>query len=102
MTHIDEVVERHILEYESRLKHIDELLKRASKVEDQGHEAQEMQAELTAFEQDREELHGRIQQLRSSPEYRTENMLKKAGPMGVWDAVANRLEKLVEKIERRG
>jgi hypothetical protein len=29
-----------------------------------------------------------------------EEMIEEAGPMGVWDALAQQLEKLVERIER--
>lgn len=100
MTDINQLVEQHILQHESRLKHIDELLARAKKVAEQADEETKIRAELKDAKRDREELADRIQELKeASPEYWQKRALEKAGPMGVWDAVAQRLERLVERIE---
>ena len=97
MAGINDLIEQHILQYESRLKHIDELLQRAEKATDEKQEP-----ELTEVKQDREELSGHIEKLKKQPaEYWNKLGLEKAGPMGVWDAVAQRLEKLVERIDRK-
>lgn len=102
MTDINALIERHILEHESRLKHIDELLERAKKVAEGGGDDAQMRAEFGEVKRDREELSGRLQKLkRASPEYWQKKALEKAGPMGVWDAVAQRLERLVERVEGR-
>ena len=102
MTDINTLIERHIIEHESRLKHVDELLERAKKVADEGTEGAELRAEVTELKRGREELSGRIQELKKeSPEYWQKKALEKAGPMGVWDAVAQRLENLVERVERK-
>ena len=98
MTHINELVEQHIREHESRLKHIDELLQRTRKATDK---KEDINAELEEVERDREQLYEHIQTVKQSPQYWAKNALDKAGPMGVWDAVAQRLEKLVERIERK-
>ena len=101
MTHINELVEQHIREHESRLKHIDELLQRTRKATDKKDENKDIDAELEEVERDREQLYEHIQTVKHSPQYWAKNALDKAGPMGVWDAVAQRLEKLVERIERK-
>lgn len=96
MTHINKLVEQHIREHESRLKHIDELLQRTRKAGDQ-----DVDAELEEVKRDRKQLFEHIQQVKKTPEYWAKKALDKAGPMGVWDAVAQRLENLVESMERK-
>lgn len=95
----DELVHQHILEYESRLKHMDELLARAHGA---GSAAGGEDAEqLANAEHERDELAGRLETLRrqSLPKSSAE-AFEVFGPMGVWDTVANKLEKLVERLER--
>ena len=99
MTHINELVEQHILQHEARLKHVDELLKRTQKAAQETENEKEVNVELRELEQSREKLFGHIQNLKHSPEYWTKQALERAGPMGVWDAVAQRLEVLVERTE---
>ena len=97
MAGINDLAEQHILQYESRLKHIDELLGRAEKAKNQ-----EEEPELKEIKQGREELSGEIEKLKKQPpEYWSKLGLEKAGPLGAWDAVAQRLEKLVERIDRK-
>ena len=97
MAGIDDLIEQHILQYESRLKHIDELLEHAEKAKDE-----EKESELTEVKQDREELSSHIEKLKKQPpEYWSKQGLEKAGPLGAWDAVAQRLEKLVERIDKK-
>lgn len=98
MTHIDSLIEQHIREYESRLKHIDELLERAAQAG--GDEAQQS-GELSAFKRDRDQLTTQIDELKRKPaEAWQRAAFEKAGPMGVWDTVADRLERLVERFEK--
>ena len=97
MADITHLVEQHILAHESRLQHMDELLERVGgKTEDQ-----EVSAELERLKRERDRLAGRIGELKvkSVEEWQKEE-LEKAGPMGIWDAVAQQLEKLVERLER--
>lgn len=102
MTDINKLVEQHILEYESRLKHVDEVLERAQRVTDQVREDRELDTGLSELKRDREELSGRIQELKKQPpEHWQKKGLEKAGPMGVWDVVAQRLEELVERIDQK-
>lgn len=99
MPHIEELVEQHIREQESRLKHIDELLLRARKNTD--HEQPESNAELEKLIAQRDELAGQLDKMRLRPgnDWK-EKEIELAGPMGIWDAVAQQLEKLVERLER--
>ena len=97
MAGIDDLIEQHIIQYESRLKHVDELLQRAENAT-----GEEQEPELKEIRQGREELSGEIEKIKKQPsEYWSKLGLEKAGPMGAWDAVAQRLEKLVERIDRK-
>ena len=89
------LVEQHIAEYDSRLKHVDELARRAVGATEQG-----LDSELQALikERDRLAIHVEQMKLRSLDDWAKEE-LALAGPMGVWDAVAQQLEKLVERLE---
>ena len=74
MTNMNHQIEQHILEYESRLEHLDQMLEQADRLADSlGKIPQKDAAELMQEE------------------------LAQAGPMGIWDAVAQRLEKVVER-----
>ena len=97
MTSIDNLVEQHIAEYESRLVHMDELVQRVSKTAGVG---QELDSELQALIKERDRLTSHVEQmkLRSLEDWDKEE-LALAGPMGVWDALAQQLEKLVERLE---
>lgn len=101
MTSIEHLIQQNILEHESRLKHIDELIARASTKIGQGAAHVGYRDSLASMAQERDKYHSWIDELRLK---RLENWrvdeIEKAGPMGIWDAVAQQLEKLVERIER--
>lgn len=98
MTHIDQLIEQHIREYEARLKHIDELMARAQR---QG-ASPDTHAELAEIQGRREELAGQVETLKQKPrEHWEEDEIRQAGPMGVWDVVAQKLEHLLERLERK-
>lgn len=101
MSRIEQLVEQHIREHESRLAHIDELLARAEQgVAGLTKPHDEIDAELVKLRQEREKLVGHIGELRNkTPEEWQEWELEQAGPMIVWEAVAKRLEQLLERIE---
>lgn len=99
MTNIEQLGEQHIREHESRLKHIDELMARAHAAA--GPEQAEIGAELEKLAAEREELAGHLEKMRLRHfEDWQEKEIELAGPMGIWDAVAQQLEKLVERLER--
>lgn len=101
MNNITQLVEQHIREHESRLKHIDELLERARKIVVEQPKYAETGSRLADIARERDKLASRLDdlRLRSLQDWQEEE-LEKAGPMGVWDAVAMQLERLVETIER--
>jgi DNA repair exonuclease SbcCD ATPase subunit len=97
MTQFAHLAEQHMIEFESRLKRIDELLERVNV--DVSDEPYELASELKELTTKREELAGHIEKMRlKSLDDWEEKEIEKAGPMGVWDAVAQQIEKLVERI----
>jgi len=97
MTGRDQLIEQSILEYESRLKHVDELLDRAHHHQPPA----EVAKELEQARHERQKMAAHLQEMRRKPpEHWREEEIEMAGPMGIWDAVAQQLEKLVEKLER--
>ena len=101
MHEINKLVQQHIREHELHLTHVDELLDRAHEAAAKGDHPPDLSQQLTGLKQERDKLSGHLDALRSkAPEdWRTEE-IEKAGPMGIWDALAQQLEKLVERIER--
>ena len=95
MNNLEHLVEQQILHYESHLKHIDELLERAVS---SGHGDTVKTAE--EIRPQRDEMASYLEQMRlkSLDDWREEE-IEKAGPMGIWDAVAQQLEDLVERLE---
>jgi uncharacterized coiled-coil DUF342 family protein len=101
MTHISQLVEQKIEQYDSHLKHIDELLERSSKGLAQSPEHADLHAEITNLKIERDKFASHIDALKQGPiDDFQEKMIEKSGPMGIWDALAQQLEKLVERIER--
>ena len=100
MTDLNHMVEQHITQYESHLKHLDELLERGRKGVGATSEHDEVSEALKELAGEREKLASHIEELRLKPlEDWQEQEIELAGPMGVWDAIAQQLEKLVERIE---
>ncbi len=101
MTNIEHLIQQNILEHESRLKHIDELIARAQTKIGKSPEHAETKDSLASMTQERDKYHSWITELRLKhlENWRVDE-IEKAGPMGIWDAVAQQLEKLVERIER--
>ncbi len=83
----------HVMDYESRLKHIDELIERVISMDNQ---EEEVRSELNKLRQKRENLAGYLEGVRGMP---AEEWAREGGPMIIWDIVAGRLEKLVEYLE---
>jgi uncharacterized coiled-coil DUF342 family protein len=93
--------EQNIDFYKSHLKHIDELLERSSKGLTKSPEHAEIHAQIAKLKTDRDQFARHIDTLeQGSVADMQEKMIEGAGPMGVWDALAQQLEKLVERIER--
>jgi len=97
MTHSDQLIEQHIREYEARLKRIDELVAQAAEkgATPESHE------ELAEAQAQRQQLAGQVESLRKSREHGETEDIRKAGPMGIWDVIAQKLEHLVERLEKK-
>lgn len=98
MTKLNRLIQQHILEHESRLKHVDELLERAQQ---RIAEEEDVAEQLAKAKRGRDELSGRVEELKlRPPDQWSEEEFEKTGPMVVWDTLAQKLEKLVERMER--
>ena len=82
----------HISRYQAKLKHLDQLLERARQKK-----ASEHEKELQELAAKREELAEQVSEMKDWKE----EEIEKAGPMAVWDSLAQQLEKLVERIEKK-
>lgn len=97
MSKTNQLIQQNILEYQSRLKHVDELLERAQAgmTETEGEAAEQ----LANAKRERDELSSQVEAYRLKPPESGEDF-RKFGPMAVWDTLAKRLENLVERLER--
>ncbi len=97
----DFLAEQKIEEYEKRLAHLDGLLARAHDKVGGSATPEEHLAQLESLTQQRDKLASWLDEARGKPiEHWKVDEIQKAGPMGIWDAVAQQLESLVERIER--
>jgi len=100
MTTKEQLIEQHVREYESRLRHIDELYQKAQQAagdpdpgDASGSELKDLQAQLSL-------LRETTQHIKAMPleKWRSET-LRSAGPMAIWDVVAQKLEDFIERHE---
>jgi len=101
MTTENQLIEQHIRDYQSRMQRIDELMERARKGLAELPAEAAPRKELEEASRGREKLATLYEELKldSTENWRKEEILK-SGPMGVWDAIAQQLERLVERLER--
>ena len=99
MSNLEALASHHGSKYEAKLRHIDELFERADKGLAAKGEAPELSNELQALRHDREKLVADIEEIKKETrEEWQEETIEEAGPMILWEAVAKRLESLVERI----
>jgi len=101
MTATERLVSQHIREYESRLKHIDELFERAHKASENLHDDHALKSELNKYAQQRAELAKESELVKTMPvdQWRKE-LVQSSGPMAIWDVLAQKLEDLTERLDR--
>lgn len=93
MTTKEQLIEQHIREYESRLKHIDELYQRA-------HEATEHLDADDSTRAELEQLGAQREKVKALPLDKLKHeIVRSAGPMAIWDVLAQKLEDFVERHE---
>ena len=100
VSHKEHLIEQRVLEYESRLKHIDELIDHAENHVESKMLSSEVEDELKMIKSMRDQLadrHEYIDEL-SSSNWQSET-IEHAGPMAIWDTVAQKIEMLIEKFE---
>ena len=100
MSNKEHLIEQHIREYESRMKHIDELHQRAHQAVgklDSAHDAHTRLGELSAQHSLLQET---TESIKTMPVDKwREATVHNAGPMAVWDILAQKLEDFVERHE---
>jgi DNA repair exonuclease SbcCD ATPase subunit len=100
MTSKEQLIERHVHEYESRLKHIDELYQRAHQAADQLDEAQDAKSRLSELATQRALLQQTTESIKKMPlDHWREETVRSAGPMAIWDILAQQLEDFIERHE---
>jgi len=101
MTNKEHLIEQHILEYEARMRHIDELYQRAHKAVTEKDETGEAQEHLNEIAAQRSLLREGTDKFRSMPvDHWREETIREAGPMALWDILAQKLEDFVERHEK--
>ena len=101
MSDINDMVEQHILEFESRQKHMEELLAQARELAGAEPEREDVRSEIERLTKEQERLSGLLDRLRKkAPGDWQADQIAYDGPMAVWDIVAQDLEKLVERLTR--
>jgi len=100
MTTKEQLIDQHIREYESRLKHIDELYERAHKATEHLDDDHETRSELKDYASERSQLPQHADEIKTMPldKWRQETV-KNAGPMAIWDILAQKLEDFLERHE---
>ncbi|MEJ2574968.1 MAG: hypothetical protein P8164_15520 [Gammaproteobacteria bacterium] len=103
MADYDVLVQRYSRRYQDRLDYLDKLLAEADRRKGSGPEAEVAVAdeELATLRQEREELLKDAEQLKKKTrEEWQEETLEESGPMIMWEAVAKKLEGLIERVGR--
>ncbi len=100
MTNKEHLIEQHIREYESRLKHIDELYETAHKVTEHLHDDHDSRSELKSYGEQRQQLQQEADDIKTMKvgSWREETV-QNAGPMAIWDILAQKLEDFIERHE---
>jgi hypothetical protein len=103
MTDIERLAEQHIREYEARLDRIDELAARAREAAADHPEHVRVHTELDDLVSQRNQLAVQLGDIRAKAagEWEHEELVR-SGPMAIWDALAQQLEQLIERIEMKG
>ncbi|MCG8426556.1 MAG: hypothetical protein MI754_04265 [Chromatiales bacterium] len=102
MADVNKLAEQHIREHEVRLTRLDELLGQAEEKKAESTEDSQISEDLAVLRRERDKLASHVDELKlRSKENWQEEQIGKTGPMGIWDAVAQQLEKLVERMERK-
>ena len=97
----EQLIDQHIREYESRMKHIDELYERAHEATEHLDDDHQTRSELKEYATQRSELQQKADEIKTMPiEHWREETIKSSGPMAIWDILAQKLEDFLERHEK--
>ncbi len=100
MSNKEHLIEQHVREYESRLRHIDELYQRAHEVTEHLESDDSTRHELKQLGQQRDQLEEQTEKVKELSLDELQHQIElKAGPMAIWDVLARKLEEFVERHE---
>jgi len=96
----EQLVTQHIREYEARLKHIAELYARAHEATRHLDGYHQSRSELKTFSEMKSQMEQQAAEIKtmSIDDWRKAS-IRNAGPMAIWDILAQQLEKFVERHE---
>ncbi len=101
MTSKEHLIEQHRLEWEARRKHVDELYQRAHQVVEKLDEDAAARAELDQYSRERAVAYKEAEAIKAMPVDKwREETVRSAGPMAIWDILAQKLEDFVERHEK--
>lgn len=101
MTNTEHLVHQHILEYHSRQKHLDGLFEKAKQASDHLAEDHEIKRSLRQLAEEKSGLESKTKDISAMDvSHWRDETIQKAGPMAVWDILAQKLEDLIEKMEK--
>ncbi len=93
----EHLVEQHIREYESRQRHIEELMEKAKAVAEEPHHVED----LTVLSGSHEEHVVNVEKLKQGHhDEDTVQAIEDAGPMGIWYGLISELEAFIERAEK--
>ena len=100
MSNKEQLIEQHVREYESRLRHIDELYERARQAAEAHDEPDVAHSGLKDLASQRELLQKTTDHVKSiEMDHWREETIQSAGPMAIWDILAQKLEDFIERHE---
>ena len=97
MSNKEHLIEQHILEYESRQRHIDELYEKAQEAAADHEPGSEAHLTLTQLNAQRSLLRESTEKMKADRlSNLREDTITSAGPMAVWDVLAQKLEDFLD------
>ena len=101
MTNKEHLINQHILEYESRQKHLEELYEKAQQASDHLPDDHDIKNALQKYASEKDDLTAKAEELKSMHvDNWKDETIQNAGPMAVWDILAQKLEDLIERVEK--
>jgi|AMFO01.1.fsa_nt_gi hypothetical protein len=94
----EQLAEQQILRYQSRMRHLDEMIEKARKGLDGHPEKEKHKKTLAEILQRRDDLKVKLDELLLKNPTDPEEQVEKAGLMAIWEVLAQDLEALLEAM----